>query len=71
MGKKIQLRIYPDGTVQANVEGIKGKKCTDYIKIIEGILEAEVLDSEYTPEYYESEKIEINEEDRIKVKGGI
>lgn len=71
MGKKIQLRIYPDGTVQANVEGIKGKKCTDYIKIIEDILEAEVIDSEYTPEYYESEKIEVNEEDRIKLNGGI
>lgn len=71
MGKKIQLRIYPDGTVQADVEGIKGKKCTDYIKIIEDILEAEVIDSEYTPEYYESEKIEINEEDKIKLNGGI
>ncbi|AJH00832.1 DUF2997 domain-containing protein [Clostridium beijerinckii] len=71
MGKKIQLRIYPDGTVQANVEGVKGKKCTDYIKIIEDILEAEVIDSEYTPEYYESEKIEVNEEDRIKLNGGI
>ncbi len=71
MGKKIQLRIYSDGTVQANVEGVKGKKCTDYIKIIEGILEAEVIDSEYTPEYYESEKIEISEEDRIKLNGGI
>jgi len=69
--KKIQLRIYPDGTVKASVEGVKGKKCTDYIKIIEDILEAEVIDSEYTPEYYEIEKIEINEEDRIKLKGGI
>ncbi|NRT73154.1 DUF2997 domain-containing protein [Clostridium beijerinckii] len=71
MGKKIQLRIYPDGTVQANVEGVKGKKCTDYIKIIEDILEAEVIDSEYTPEYYESEKIKVNEEDTIKLNGGI
>jgi Protein of unknown function (DUF2997). len=71
LGKKIQLRIYPDGTVQANVEGIKGKKCTDYIKIIEDILDAEVIDSEYTPEYYESEKIEVNEEDTIKLNGGI
>ncbi|MBN1044355.1 DUF2997 domain-containing protein [Clostridium botulinum] len=71
MGKKIQLRIYPDGTIQANVEGVKGKKCTDYIKIIEDILVAEVIDSEYTPEYYESEKIEINEEDTIKLNGGI
>lgn len=71
MAKQIKLRIYPDGRIQANVEGVKGKKCTDYIKIIEHLLEAETVDSEYTPEYYESESLEIQEEDRIKLNGGI
>lgn len=71
MAKQIKLRIYPDGLVQASVEGVKGKKCTDYIKIIEHLLEAEIIDSEYTPEYYESENVGIQEEDRIKLNGGI
>lgn len=71
MTKQIKLRIYPDGIVQAEVEGIKGKKCTDYIKIIEGLLEAKVVDSEYTSEYYENEVIEVYEEDKINLNGGI
>lgn len=67
MDKKIQIRIFPDGTVQAEVEGIKGKKCTDYIKIIEELLEAETFDSEYTPEYYESEiNLETSETEKIR-----
>jgi hypothetical protein len=71
MAKQIKLRIYPDGHVQASVEGVKGKKCTDYIKIIEQLLEAQVIDSEYTPEYYEVDNVEILEEDRIKLNGGL
>ncbi|HCL4437761.1 DUF2997 domain-containing protein [Clostridium botulinum] len=71
MTKQIKLRIYPDGIVQAEVEGIKGKKCTNYIGIIEELLEAKVVDSEYTPEYYEEEIIETYEEDNITLKEGI
>ncbi|MDU1322575.1 MAG: DUF2997 domain-containing protein [Clostridium botulinum] len=70
MTKQIKLRIYPDGIVQAEVEGIKGKKCTNYIGIIEELLEAKVVDSEYTPEYYEEELIETYEEDSITLKEG-
>jgi hypothetical protein len=69
--KQIKLRIYPDGFVQAEVEGIKGKKCTEYIGIIEELLDAKVVDSEYTSEYYESEMLEVYEEENIKLDGGI
>ncbi|APF28705.1 hypothetical protein NPD7_2068 [Clostridium sporogenes] len=68
MTKQIKLRIYPDGIVQAEVEGIKGKKCTNYIGIIENLSEAKVVDSEYTSEYYEEEIIETYEEDNITLK---
>lgn len=71
MTKQIKLRIYPDGIVQAEVEGIKGKKCTKYIGIIEELLDAKVVDSEYTSEYYESEIIETYEEENVKIDGGI
>jgi hypothetical protein len=57
MHKQIKIRIFPDGHIQAEIEGIKGKKCTDYINIIEEILQAEVIDSDYTPEYYDSEVV--------------
>lgn len=50
--KQIKLKIFPDGQVQAEVQGFRGKKCTDYISILEQILDAEAVDSERTPEYY-------------------
>lgn len=68
MGKKINIRIYPDGRVQADVEGIKGKSCTDYIKILEEILNAETVDSEYTSEYYESENVILENESKEKIR---
>lgn len=71
MTKQIKLRIYKDGIVQAEVEGIKGKKCAKYIGVIEKLLDARVVDSEYTSEYYESEMLEIYEEENIKINGGI
>ena len=59
MEKKIQIRIFPDGTVQAEIDGIKGKACRNYIKIIEDLLEAKTVDSNYTPEYYETEILNV------------
>ncbi|WP_043930621.1 DUF2997 domain-containing protein [Bacillus sp. EB01] len=59
MPKQLKVQIFSDGQIQAEVLGIKGKKCTDYIKILEELLEAEVVDSEYTSEYYEKEQVEL------------
>ena len=50
--KQIKVRIFPDGKVQAEVTGVPGKKCTDYISVLEDLLDAEVIESEYTSEYY-------------------
>jgi len=57
MKKRIKIEIFSDGTIQAETHGIKGKKCMDYIKILEEILEAETVDSDHTPEYFEKENI--------------
>lgn len=62
MSKKIQLRIFPDGRVQAEVQGIKGKACTDYIGILEEVLNAEVYESSYTPEYYENQEVWLSQQ---------
>ena len=50
--KHIKLKIFPDGQVQAEVLGFRGKKCADYISILEQMLDAEAIDSERTSEYY-------------------
>jgi hypothetical protein len=57
MTKKIKIRVFPDGTVRAESMGIKGKACTDYIKIMEALASAETFESEYTSEYHETEPV--------------
>lgn len=60
--KKIKIRIYPDGIIQAETNGIKGKKCSDYKKIISNLTNAKIIEEEYTSEYYEvveNEELEV------------
>lgn len=68
MAKRIRIAILPDGRVQAEVQGVKGKACTNYVGVLEELLNAEVIDSQYTPEYYadgETEnRLEISEQTR-------
>jgi hypothetical protein len=58
--KRVQIRLFPDGTVQAEVKGVKGKRCTDYIRILEELLEAETVDSDFTAEYFETEEEQLH-----------
>lgn len=51
--KRVNVRIFPDGRIEAETHGIKGKECTEYIRVLEELLEAETVDSSYTAEYYE------------------
>lgn len=59
--KQIKLKIFPDGQVQAEVLGFKGKKCADYISVLEQMLDAEAIDSERTAEYFLEENVQIEE----------
>ncbi|TCS96607.1 DUF2997 domain-containing protein [Hazenella coriacea] len=63
MNQKVTIQIQRDGKIAAHIEGIKGKKCTEYIRILEQLLEAETFDSNYTSEYFEAEELN---SDRIK-----
>ena len=67
MGKQIKIRIYPDGKIESQTVNIKGKSCLKYIQSLESLLDAKVIDSEFTNEYYEimdnntiEEKVELN-----------
>lgn len=53
--KQIQIKIYPNGEIQAETLGIKGRKCMQYIPMIEKLTNAVVTDSDFTPEYLETE----------------
>ena len=54
--KQIKLRIYTDGKVEAETNGIKGKACLNYISILEQLTGATTVDSEFTAEYREREE---------------
>ena len=58
MGKKyLQIRLNPDGSIQAETHGIKGKKCLDYFTILSEMLQAQIVDSDFTEEYYQTEEM--------------
>lgn len=60
MEKQIRIRVYPDGRIESETVGIKGKACTNYIKEIEDLTGGQTVNSEFTPEYYETEKVQNN-----------
>lgn len=70
MTKRIQIQIFPDGCIQAKTQGIKGRKCTEYIGVLEEILEAETVDSEYTAEYYATEDATIESTQQQRLQEG-
>lgn len=66
--KTIRLRIYPNGKVQAETNGIKGKACLNYISIIEKLTESKTIDSDFTSEYRESEEeLTVDQETEEKI----
>ncbi len=69
--KRVQVRIYPDGRVQAETQGIKGKACTEYIRILEELLDAEAYASSYTPEYYEEQNVKLDLQQEQSIRGGL
>ena len=66
MGKQIKIRIYPDGKIESQKDKIKGKSCLKYIQPLESLLEAKIVDSEFTHEYYEVNNL-IEETEVIKI----
>lgn len=55
--KQIKLRIYTDGKIGAETNGVKGKACLDYISILEQLTGAVTVDSAFTPEYRETPEV--------------
>ncbi len=55
MTKQIKIRVYPDGRIESETIGIKGKSCLNYIKEIEQLTGAKTVQSEFTEEYHQQE----------------
>lgn len=54
--KQLKIRLLPNGEIQMETVGIKGKKCLDYVKFIEQLTDGKVYKQEFTKEYYEQEE---------------
>lgn len=62
--KQLKIKLLPNGEVQMETVGIKGKKCLDYVKLLQVLADVKIVNSEYTDEYYELEN-EYNDDVRI------
>ena len=63
---KMKIRLFPDGTIQMETEGIKGKRCTDYAKVLAKLADAKIYKIERTEEYYQQELLELDEMQHLK-----
>ncbi len=58
---KMKIRLFPDGTIQMETEGIKGKRCMDYAKVLAKLADAKISSIEKTDEYYQTEVLRLDE----------
>lgn len=65
--EQLIVRVSPDGAIHAETIGMKGPKCLDSISLLEDLLEAQTVASDFTAEYNEiptrtQEAIEVDDE---------
>ena len=63
--KKLKIKLLPDGSIEMTTVGIKGKKCVDYVKLLEELTDSKTRKQEFTPEYYEKEYEYITQDEQI------
>lgn len=51
--EKIKIKIKKNGSIEYEVQGVKGKSCKDLTKIIDKL--SKVVDTKNTPEYSQAE----------------
>ena len=56
MTKRIQIKLLPDGQIEAMTDGVKGRACLEYMAQFEKLLDAKIVDSNFTAEYREVEE---------------
>lgn len=55
MSKKLKIKLLPNGEIQMETVGVKGKKCLDYIEVLKKLVDAKITATELSQEYYETE----------------
>ncbi len=63
---KMKIRLFPDGTIQMETEGIKAKRCMDYAKVLAKLADAKISSIEKTDEYYQTEVLRLDETQHLQ-----
>ena len=67
MAKKLKIKLLPNGEIQMETHGVKGKKCLDYIDLLKKLVDVKISDIQYNQEYYETEA-EVVTEDNAQLR---
>lgn len=51
MTHRVTVTTGKDGSISAETHGVTGSKCLDYIPLLEDLLDAETVTSEFTEDY--------------------
>lgn len=51
MTHRVTVTVGRDGSISAETHGVTGSKCLDYIPLLEDLLGAETVTSEFTEDY--------------------
>ena len=54
--KQLKIKLLPNGEVQMETVGIKGKSCLQYAQLFEKLADVKITKQEFTSEYYEQEE---------------
>lgn len=60
--KQLKITLLPNGEIQMQTVGVKGKKCLDYVEMLKILADARIEKQELTSEYYEEEEVLYNNE---------
>lgn len=53
--KQLKIKLLPNGEIQMQTVGVKGKKCLDYVEMLKILADVKIEKQELTDEYYEQE----------------
>ena len=54
-GKKLKIKLLPNGEIQMETVNNKEKKCLDYIEVLKKLVDAKITETQLSQEYYETE----------------
>ena len=65
--KKLKIKLLPNGEIQMETQGVKGKKCLDYIDVLKKLVDVKITDTQLSQEYYETES-EVTNSDNAEIR---